>query len=243
MIAGRNLLKSTPQWTLNSNTIVITETIDILGTVFTSDLSCFSNTEKRIQASRRAMYSLAGAGCTYSGNLSSEVKTYLWKSIGLPSLLYNLEATNLSNVYCRKLESAQSSTIKRILGFAQRSHHTNLLRALNLPSINFLVEKAVLSLWYRIFQVDSPAKVLCANLLSMYILKGNCVPGTLLDRLVKLKFSPVRCMLQKCKPEATIDGNSHDGVVDSLRFLISQENFIKPYSSEHVIASLLTKAF
>ena len=34
-----------------------------------------------------------------------------------------------------------------------------------------------------------------------------------------------------------------DGVVDSLRYLICNENFIKPYSEEHVLATLLTRAF
>ena len=243
MIVGRTHFKDPPRWTLSGNAILNSDSIDILGTVFTSDLSSLSNTEKRIQACRRAMYSLAGAGCTYPGSLSSEVKTYLWKTIGIPSLLFNMEATGLSRLCFKKLETAQASTIKRILGFSQRSHHSNVLRALNLNGIQDQVNKSVLSLWYRTFSVDSPARVLCARLLSKFILNGHSVPGTLLDRVIKLNLSPVRCLLQKQVPEITNNDKCHDGVVESLRFLIAQENFLKPYSSEHVIACLLTKAF
>ena len=44
------------------------------------------------------------------------------------------------------------------------------------------------------------------------------------------------------KPQVGND-NVNDGVVDSLRYLISRENFIKPYSNEHILGVLLTKAF
>ena len=34
-----------------------------------------------------------------------------------------------------------------------------------------------------------------------------------------------------------------DGIVDSLKMLIAHENFIKVYSEEHTLVSLLTRAF
>ena len=144
----------------------------------------------------------------------------------------------------KQLESTQSSTIKRILGFSQRSHHSNVFRAVNICSIKTLIDKAVLSLWYRVFQVKTPTRVLCASLLSQYILGSPPVSGTLIDRVVKLNVSPVKGMLSKLSPEdLPLEEGNQDGVVESLRFLILQENFLKPYSSEHIIASLLTKAF
>ena len=188
------------------------------------------------------MYSLVGVGCTYPGGLSSDAKTYLWKSVGLLSLLYNLESTSISDICMRQVERAQSSTVKRLLGFPQRSHHSNILRALNLSKVQSRIDKATLSLWYRIFQVDSPTRLLCAKLLSDFVLYGYSVPGTLIDRIIKMKLSPVKCLFRRVIPNV-IEEAHHDGVVESLRFLILHENFIKPYSSEHIIASLLTKAF
>ena len=242
IIAGRMPFKSPPKWKLGGKLIQNVEEIEILGTVFSSNLSYASNTGKRTQACRKAMYSLVGVGCTYPGGLSSDAKTYLWKSVGLPSLLYNLESTSISDICMRQVEKAQSSTVKRLLGFPQRSHHSNILRALNLSKVQSRIDKATLSLWYRIFQVDSPTRLLCAKLLSDFVLYGYSVPGTLIDRIIKMKLSPVKCLFRRVLPNV-IEEAHHDGVVESLRFLILHENFIKPYSSEHIIASLLTKAF
>ena len=199
--------------------------------LFSSNLSYASNTEKRTQACRKAMYSLVGVGCTYPGGLSSDAKTYLWKSVGLPSLLYNLESTSISDICMRQVEKAQSSTVKRLLGFPQPSHHSNILRALNLSKVQSHIDKATLSLWYRIFQVDSPTRLLCAKLLSDIVLYDYSVPRTLIDRIIKMKLSPVKCLFRRVIPNV-IEEAHHDGVVENLRFLILHENFIKPNSSE-----------
>ena len=231
-----------PRWKLGGKLIQNVEEIEILGTVYSSNLSYASNTEKRTQACRKAMYSLLGVGCTYPGGLSSDAKSYLWKSVGLPSLLYNLESTSISEICMGQVEKAQSSTVKLLLGFPLRSHHSNILRALNLSKVQSRIDKATLSLWYHITQVDSPTRLLCAKLLSEFVLYNHSVPGTLIDRIIKMKLSPVKCLFGRVIPNV-IDEAHHGGVVESLRFLILHENFIKPYSSEYIIASLLTKAF
>ena len=33
------------------------------------------------------------------------------------------------------------------------------------------------------------------------------------------------------------------GIIDSIRYMIMHDNFTKPYSDEHALAVLLTKAF
>ena len=37
--------------------------------------------------------------------------------------------------------------------------------------------------------------------------------------------------------------DSENGIVDSLRYLIHSENYVKPWSVEHLMVRLLTKAF
>ena len=39
------------------------------------------------------------------------------------------------------------------------------------------------------------------------------------------------------------NNSSHDGTVDSLRQLIMHEQFLKPWSSQHILTTLLTKSF
>ena len=46
------------------------------------------------------------------------------------------------------------------------------------------------------------------------------------------------------KPSPMCFSEEHDnGIVDTLRYLLCHDNFLKPYSDEYIIVSLLTKAF
>ena len=90
--------------------------------------------------------------------------------------------------------------------------------------------------------MDFPTRyIICARFLAEYIITGKTIPGTLLERLVKNGISPVESMTHVF-PAYELSNDS-DGVVDSLRYLVSHENFNKPYCDEHVLAVLLTKAF
>ena len=78
-------------------------------------------------------------------------------------------------------------------------------------------------------------------LLSRYIADGTSVEGTILSRVINIGISPLSCIMNnvatKCaKPPA-------DGIIDSLRFLIHSENYIKPWSVDHLLVKLFTKAF
>ena len=119
MISNKNPFIKYPSWNLGGHKIKNAETLEILGTMFTSNISCDAHIDKRVNASRRAMYALASVGCSYPG-LATEVKVHLWKTIGLPSLLYNLEIFKLKPGQQKFIESVQSSIIKRIVGFPKR---------------------------------------------------------------------------------------------------------------------------
>jgi hypothetical protein len=72
------------------------------------------------------------------------------------------------------------------------------------------------------------------------MLHGKLIPGTLVQRIVSYGLSPTELLFNK----PNLLTNSHDsGVVDSLRYLVMHEQFLKPYSDEYIIASLLVKAF
>ena len=64
--------------------------------------------------------------------------------------------------------------------------------------------------------------------------------GTMLSRIIYMGMSPVKCALRKHKYTTTQQSN---GIIDSLRQLFFNEHFIKPYSCEHFMVSLLIKAF
>ena len=65
-------------------------------------------------------------------------------------------------------------------------------------------------------------------------------PGTIVQRVFSAGFSTIKSLFTKqlnVNPEVNCP---HGGVVDSLRYLICNENLMKPYSEEHVLATLLT---
>ena len=64
-------------------------------------------------------------------------------------------------------------------------------------------------------------------------------------KIVGSGFSPLSVIFEnvpfKC-PEG--DGSAtDDGVTDTLRYLIHHEDYNKPWSEQHILATLLTKAF
>ena len=188
------------------------------------------------------MYGLTSLGCCYPG-LSTDVKAHLYKTIGLPSLLYGIESVSLNQTLMKSFECAQSNIVKNIMGFNKRSHHSNLFHAVCIDKVETSVIRGILSLWYRIYQVDYPARVLSNAMLCDHINSRHLIPGTIIHRVVEAGFSPIKCLSIKLQFTAHRANNIHDGIVDSLRHLIYHENFVKPYSEEHILATLLVKAF
>ena len=101
---------------------------------------------------------------------------------------FAVEQVGMKNtaIQMRRLESVQGSLIKQSLGLSKLSHNTALLKALNIEKIEDIVNRNVLSLYNRIFKVESPARRLMQHLLSRFICYGETVRGTLLDRVVSM---------------------------------------------------------
>ena len=143
----------------------------------------------------------------------------------------------------KSLECAQSNRVKNTMGFIKRSHHSNLLHAVRIDKVETSVIRGILSLWYRIYQVDNTARELSNAMLCDYINSRHLIPGTLIHRVVEAGFSPIKCLSIKQQVTAHRANNTHGGIVDSLRHLVYHENFVKPYSEEHIVTTLLVKAF
>ena len=240
MIINKKIFKSEPSLYLGKDKIDIENDLEILGTIFSNDLSPNAHIQKRTKACRQTMYGLAEIGCSYPGGLATDVKLHLWKTMGQPVLTSGLETIPLSGKHLNTLESIQGSILKKILGFPKRSHHSRLVLACNTKPMSHIIKQNTLSLWQRIFRVDSPARTLCAQRLAKYILTGCYTPNTLIARVLRCNVPLVKCLFQADRDACH---TQRDGVVDSIRYLIMNEQFLKPYSDEHTLAILLTKAF
>ena len=149
------------------------------------------------------------------------------------------------NIYIKVLKTTQGNSIKRFMGLNKRSHHSKLLKALNIPPVEEVIQKNTIGLYRNIFKTDTPARELQSVLLARYISKGSIIKGTLLERILKLGGQPLDIILNKGPSKCSeCDLNTEDdGMADSLGYLLYHKDYNKPWSQEHILATLLTKAF
>ena len=240
LIMGNNILKKEPQWSLDGTQLENVKSLTILGTVYNNDGNYDTHVENRIQACRRSIYSLQDIGMCYPG-LKCDTKAHIWKTVGRPTLTSGMDCLPLVMRHYNKLESTQGSVMKRCLGISKRSHHSSLLTALQITPVRHILRNQSTSLFHRICNTDSPTKDLNMYLMSLHITTGHIIKGTFVDKLLKMGISPIQTVFNA--PSKVPYANKENGVIDSLKYLIMHEHFIKPYSEEHVLTTLLTKSF
>ena len=241
IVMGPNVFNCNPTWTLGNVKLETVDNVGILGVQFSTDNSASLHVDNRIKMCRQNYFGLANVGLSYPG-LSTAVKTHLWKTICSPILTYGLDTQGVSKACLTKLESTQGTLVKRYLGIGKRSHHSSLLKSLHIPKVQTVMQDKTLSLFQRIFQVQSPLLNLYSFMLAHYILNGKVFKGTLVDRVVQLGFSPLQVAFAGRHFKTSVT-SKEDGVVDTLRYLTYHENFIKPWSNEHVLTVLLTRCY
>jgi hypothetical protein len=242
MISGSRMFNKETVWYVNKQSIENVRSQEILGCNFNNDGSASAHVQRRLQRCRQSYFNLSEIGMSHPG-LDSLTKAHLWRTICAPTLLYGCESLALKERDICKMESAQATLLKKALGLGKRSHHSKVLYALHVPKVSALINKQVLSLYNRIFTVDSPTRGMCLQLMNLYLCNGKTIPGTLLHKVKALGHSPIASAFCKSKGPGFDFNHPEDGVVASLRYLLCHENYIKPYSTEHVLATLLTKAF
>ena len=75
--------------------------------------------------------------------------------------------------------------------------------------------------------------------LSQYVLYGTLTQGTLLHRVARSSQSPLDLAFSYTVNLRNND-TLHHGHIDSIQMLLYHENFMKPYSDEHLLVHLLT---
>ena len=160
----------------------------------------------------------------------------------VPSLLYGTECINICSPSLKQMESLQGCLLKQCLGLGKRHRHSNLLKALGIRTVESLISERSSSLYHRIFNIDSPVRDLNLFFLDLFLTTGKTIEGTLSHGIVKQGSSLVSLALGSRPSRSSQICDGH-GVVDSLKFLVFHENFIKPYKEEHLLVSLLTRAF
>lgn len=95
MTIGKRIWRDEPRWRLGESLIKNVDSMILLGTLFNSKLTGADNVNSKILICRRAAFGLSSSGLCYPG-LSTETKTFLWKSVCQPiTLNFALECTTL----------------------------------------------------------------------------------------------------------------------------------------------------
>jgi len=241
VLFGSNPFKDELELFLDSKKLNQTDSLEILGITFHQSGLSSDHIANRVQKCRRAAYSLSSSGMCYPG-VHTRVKSHVWQSVCLPTLLYGLDNISLFNQNILFLESIQGNILKSWLGLNKRQHHSKLIDALGLSPVKHLVKEKTSRLFSRLLQTETPAKKLNVYWLTKYLLTGYSCEGTLISRVINMGFNPLDLIANKQK-SSTRKSYSEDGVVGSLSYLLNSENFVKPWSLEHMLVSLLTKAF
>lgn len=247
IILGKLPFFSIPKWKLKKETLENVDCVEILGTYFNNDRNAKDHMQKRITKARNSVYGLAPAGFGYKGGLMTDVKSHLWKTVCVPSLTYNCEIFDTKEGVLSKLEQFQGSSIKQALGLNKFSHNSNLLEAMDIPSIKDTLLIKTCALYQRLFLNLSPLRDINMFFLNEYYTKNKLYNGTLINKIVSMGCCPLKCAFSKmkvrCKNSCDTHNNTPNGVVDSLKCLIFSSNFINPSSAEFLLTSLLTKVF
>ena len=238
-IVGKGLLKNPPKFRLKSSEIQLQTSMEILGVKFDSVGKYTSHVNSRISASRRSMFKLSSIGFQYPG-LNTSVKSYLMKSVCCPTMLYAMDCIPLCRSDIGLLKSAQGGIIKNVMGLSKRHHHSQLLNALKIPVVTDVISKNTYSFYHRALCVRSPVQQLQSRFLAQYILNGEVIKNTLLDKLLMQGHIPLDCIFNYRKFNVEIECN---GVTDSLRYLSFHDNYVKPWSVEFTLVNLLTQSF
>ena len=221
---------------MGRNKLFFVDRVEILGRVFTSNLSSQAHIDSRISNSRRAMFSIG----LNNEALSPRVKAHLWKHVEIPSLTYYALGTCFTNKGdLKRLESFQGTLIKNCLYLNKRCHHSPLLQALNIESITSIALKQRLGLIKRVFSVTSPYTKLVTELISIYIATGKSTRGTLVGQLVESGISPLNAAFNHVKTNEVPDSNINYGLVDSIRYVTSSAFY--PGDTSHTLLYNLCK--
>jgi len=123
--------------------------------------------------------------------------------------------------------------MKYVCGLSKRYHHSNVLQALGITGSNTLLNEYNNSLFTRIFQNGSPTRNLCVYFIDLFVTQNILIPGTLVNRIVDKGSSLVSLIFPGCTNSIQAS-SAADGLVDSLRFMLYNANYIKLWSNEYL---------
>ena len=228
-IFGACLLAQLPKWHLCGQALSIREETQHLGVQLCSELQGAGHINTRIRRGRGAFFGLMPAGM-FSPHLLASDKAYLWRSVVSPALLYGCSICLLRSSDISRLEMWQASAIKSALRLPRTAHHTALMAALQIPTVQDTLRRAIFSDFKDAFRDGHRLRRVLISRLARIALNvaPACNNGSLVSHMLILCGGSLERLLQvaggRVSQELVTAPSSKCGITDSLQWLLSQNN-------------------
>lgn len=231
---GRPSFVTKPMWYLDGVSLEQTESITYLGAELGKAADSV-HSEKRIRKAQQAFYLLQNAGVCHNG-LNTEASMHIYKLAVRPALTYGCPAIYLSKTAMHKLDKCQAKLLKSILGLYTFCRNTPLLKALNIPKISHTTKSHTIELMRNCMLNNAATREFYSFL---RLQPSNMVNKTLFGRASEyceefginlqdyiMKDTYRKTQKQRLKKQEY----EQDGLVDSVKFLLSDFNEAKRQS-------------
>ena len=179
-----------------------------------------SHVENRIKRARGAFYAMTPVGILNT-RLSPSDKVFLWRTVVLPALLFGCEVAPLRAADVQLLEKCQASSLKAALGLPQSAHHSALLTALGVPSIQQLLREGVLRTLQSSFREDHRLRQVLVQAICELPTRPSSLNGSFLGLAADLCGGRLETILNVVSGRIPCSLVSaplrEDGIVDSIK--------------------------
>ena len=141
-IFGAGLLAQLPVWHLCGQTLSYREETEHLGVQLRSQLQGSDHVNMRVRRGRGAFFGLTPAGMFNSQLLAAD-KAYLFRAVVTPAMVFGCSLCFLKSADIARLETWQATAIKSALRLPRTAHHSALLAALQVPSVQEVLRRAL----------------------------------------------------------------------------------------------------
>ena len=221
---GRELLASTPVWSLSGQQLQVRQTTEHLGVVLDERLRADAHVAQRMRRACAAFYALTPLGLL-TNRLTAADKIYLWKTVALPALIFGYETAPLSPSDIERLDARQAALVKAALGLPRSAHHTALLLAVGVPRIGEMLRGAVLRAFAGIFRSDDRLHHSYIAALAKLAMHPGELEGSFIGLVYVICGSDFGAVMSAAAghidPDVVRAPQEENGLVDSLRLVLA----------------------
>ena len=225
-IFGAELLAMLPVWRLCGQTLAVRRETEHLGVQLRSQLQGADHVNARIRRGRGAFFGLMPAGM-FNANLLAIDKAYLWRSVVAPAMLYGCSTCLLRSSDISRMESWQATSIKAALRLPRIAHHTALLAALQIPSVQDVLRRSVFGAFRDTFRDNHRLRSIIISSLAREVTHVGST-GSLVSYMMSLCGGKLETLLEVAggylSHELVSVSRPACGITDSLRWLLSQNS-------------------